>query len=106
MTGSGNYIHLLLFGQINELNRIAGYTDCKVRIFRLFRMFHCIDQLFCTEYIHIQMMCSAIKIAIENICQVLASFFLCVSKCTRIYGLGIGDSIKCILIWKLCNGVQ
>ena len=58
MAGSGDNIQLLLAGQVDEFNRITGYTDCEVCILLFLRMLHSIDQFLCAEYIHIQVMCA------------------------------------------------
>ena len=87
MTGTGNNIKLLLFCQVDELNCIAGYTDCEVCILFFLRMLHCINKLFFAKYINIQMMCTLIKVSVHYIYKVIDSFLLVVSKCARIDGL-------------------
>ena len=69
-------------------------------------MFHCINQLFCTEYIYIQMMGILCKISVKNLNQVILAFLCFMSKCIRINGLGIGNSIQRPMIRNLCNRVQ
>ena len=46
VAGTCNYVHLLLFCQVDEFNCIAGYTDCEVCILRFLRVLHCVDQFF------------------------------------------------------------
>ena len=88
-----SHIKLLLFCQVDELNCIAGYTDCEVCILFFLRMLHCINKLFFAKYIDIQMMCTLIKVSVHYIYKVIDSFLLVVSKCARIDGLCIGNTI-------------
>ena len=106
MSVSCDDIELLFTGQIDELDRIAGNTDCKVGIFRFFRMFHSIVQSVKSEYINIQMMCSLAEIAIQNIDKLMLALFIGMTKSGRRDCLCVGDTIECIFIWNLGNGVQ
>lgn len=83
------YIELLLSGQINELDSIAGYTDRKVRILRLLRMLHSINKLLLAEDVDIQMMSALIEVTVENIYELVLSLFLIVAKRIRSHGLGV-----------------
>ena len=78
MAGTCDNVKLLFLCQGNELNSVSGNTDGKVLIFFFFRMFHCIDQLLCTEYIYIQMMGILCKISVKNLNQIILAF-LCLS---------------------------
>ena len=68
-------------------------------------MFHRVLQLIKTEYIHVEMMSTLIKISVENMDKVVLSLILRMSESTRSDRLSVGDSIESILIRKLCNGV-
>ena len=69
-------------------------------------MFHRVLQLIKTEYIHVEMMSTLIKISVENMDKVVLSLILRMSESTRSDRLSVGDSVESVLIRKLCNGVQ
>ena len=69
-------------------------------------MLHGIMQLFNTEYIDIQMMGSLIKVAIQNMYQIIGTLILIVSKRIRTDGLRIADAVQCIFIRQLGYGIQ
>ena len=73
MAGSCDDIKLLLSCQVDKLNRITGNTDREVCVLRLLRMFHRVLQLIKTEYIHVEMMRTLIKISVENMDKVVLS---------------------------------
>ena len=50
---SGDYVELLLSRKVDELNRIAGYTNREVCVLWLLRVLHRILQLLYAEDIHI-----------------------------------------------------
>lgn len=66
MAGTRDNVQLLFMSQVDEFYRVAGYTNRKVCVFLFFRMLHCILQLFNTEYIDIQVMCTLIEIAVKD----------------------------------------
>ena len=105
MAGSCDDVKLLFSCQVDKLNGITGNTDREVCVLRLLRVFHCVLQLIKTEYIHVEMMSTLIKISVENMDKVVLSLILRMSKCTRSDGLSVGDSVESVLIRKLCNGV-
>ena len=69
VAGSCDNVELLLSGKVDELNCITGYTDCEVCVFRFLRMFHSVDQFFCTEYVYVQVMCTLIEVTIQDMYQ-------------------------------------
>ena len=71
MAGTCNYVHLLLFCQVDEFNCIAGYTDCEVCILFFFRMFHSVDQFLFTKYVYIEVMSTLIKVSVKYMYQIL-----------------------------------
>ena len=99
-------IELLFTGQIDELDCITGNTDCKVGIFWFFRMFHCIIESIQAKYVDIQMMCTLAEIAIQYIDKLMLTFFIRMTKSGRRNCLCVGNTIQCIFIWNLGNGVQ
>ena len=104
--GSGDDIKLLFSGKGDELDGITGNTDREVSVFRLLRMLHGIEKLLFAEDVDVEMMCTLIKVAIENLDKVVDSLGVGVTKSVRIHGLGVGDAIECELIWKLGNRVE
>ena len=106
MAGSCDYVKLLLFCQVDEFYCISGYTDREVCVLFFLRMIHRVDQLLCAEYVHIEVMCTLCEVAIQYANQILGTLFVAVTECIRVDRLCIGDSVKCILIRKLCDGVQ
>ncbi len=95
MAGSCDNIQLLFTSQVDELNSISGYTDCEVCVFRFLRMFHSVDQFFCTEYVYVQVMCTLIEVTIQDVYQVVDSFVIVMTQCARADGLCIRDTIQC-----------
>ena len=93
---SCDHIHLLLSGQINEFYRIAADADGKVRVFRLFRMFHGIFQLIQPEHVDIQMMCSLIEIAVQDMNKVFLSLLFAVTQGIRTDSPG-ANGVKALL---------
>ena len=106
VAGTCNYVHLLLFCQVDEFNCIAGYTDCEVCILRFLRVLHCVDQFFGSEYVYVQVMCTLLEVSVQNVYQVLGTLFVVVAKCAWVDGLGVGDSVQSVLIRQFCYRVQ
>ena len=57
-------------------------------------MLHSIDQLLYAEYVYVQVMCTLVKVSVENIYQIVYTFRFIMSQCTRVDGLCIGDTIS------------
>ena len=106
MASSLDNVVLLLLGQIDELNCITRYTDCEVSILWLLRMCLAIQKLLNTKYVYVQVMSTICKVAIHSLYKVVYALFISVSKCTRVDGLGIGNTIQSPLVWQLSNRVQ
>ena len=106
MASSLDNVVLLLLGQIDELNCITRYTDCEVSILWLLRMCLAIQKLLNTKYVYVQVMSTICKVAIHSLYKVVYALFISVSKCTRVDGLSIGNTIQSPLVWQLSNRVQ
>ena len=106
MAGSCDNVKLLLSCKVDELNSVSGNTDREVCILLFFRMLHSIDKFLFTEYVYIEVMCTTVKVSVKYIYKVLCTLFLRMTKSIRVDSLSIGDSVKGILIVKLCNRVQ
>ena len=106
MAGTCDNVKLLFLCQGNELNSVSGNTDREVCILLFFRMLHSIDKFLFTEYVYIEVMCTTVKVSVKYIYKVLCTLFLRMTKSIRVDSLSIGDSVKGILIVKLCNRVQ
>ena len=76
MACSCDYIHLLFFCQVDEFYRITRYTDRKVCILRFLWMLHSVDELFCTKYIHVQVMCSLVEISVQYVYKIISALFI------------------------------
>lgn len=106
VAGTCDNVHLLLFGQINELHSVTGYTDGEVCVLFFLRMLHSVDKLLLAKHVNIEVMRTLVKISVHNVYKVLNTLAFFISKCTRVDGLGIGNSVKCPLIRDLCQRVQ
>ena len=69
-------------------------------------MFHRIDQFLCTEYVHVQVMSSLIEVSVENVHKIVLALVVVMSQCSRADRLGIGDSVKRLLIRQFRNRVE
>ena len=52
-------------------------------------MLHSVNELFCTEYIYIEVVCALIKVAVHNIYEVVNTLVIVVSESTRVDCLSI-----------------
>ncbi|MNE90690.1 hypothetical protein D3C80_1882320 [compost metagenome] len=101
MESTVNNIKLLLTSQFNEVNRIAGYTNCKLWI--VFWVFHSIHQLFAVKYVHVQVMCLAAEVSIHHRYKVGFAGFAVFTKRLRHDGECIRDTVQAVLVWQFCN---
>ena len=100
MAGSCDHVHLLFSCQVDEFDCISGHADGEVCVFFFFRMFHRIDQFFCSEYIYVQVMCTLIEVSVQYVYEIVLPLVVIVSQCTRADGLGVGDPVKRLLVRK------
>src|SRR5699024_11244751 len=54
MAGTADDVQLLLAGQVDELDRVAGNTDGEVGVLFLFGVLHGVDQLFLAKDVDVQ----------------------------------------------------
>ena len=54
VAGTCDNVHLLLFGQINELHSVTGYTDGEVCVLFFLRMLHSVDKLLLAKHVNIR----------------------------------------------------
>ena len=80
MAGSCDNVKLLLSCKVDELNSVSGNTDREVCILLFFRMLHSIDQFFFSEYVYVQVMCTLVKVSVENIYQIVYTFRFITSR--------------------------
>ena len=59
----------MLAAQFYEVNCISRHTDSKLRIF--LGMFHCIEQHFAVEHIHIQVVRTLCKLTVHHCHKIL-----------------------------------
>ncbi len=77
--GPVNDIKLLLPGQFIKINGITGYADRKLRIF--LRMLHRINQMLPVEYVNVQMMSAACRIAVKQGDEIGVTGLLLLAEC-------------------------
>ena len=106
MAGTGDHVHLLLAGQVDELDRIAGDADGEVGVFFLFGVLHGIQQLLLAEHVHVQVVCTLIEVAVHHLHQVLLALLLAVAQSLGVDGLGVGDAVQGPVVGQLGNRVQ
>ena len=58
MAGAGDNVHLLLAGQVDELDGVAGDTDGEVCVLLLLGVLHSVDELLLAEDIDVQVVCA------------------------------------------------
>ncbi len=61
VAGTCDNVHLLLFGQINELHSVTGYTDGEVCVLFFLRMLHSVDKLLLAKHVNIEVMRTLVK---------------------------------------------
>lgn len=71
VNGSGNNVILLFFRELNEVYRIAGYTNGKLRVF--FRVRLCVQKRFTIEYVYVEMETTVANVGIQHLNQVIYS---------------------------------
>ena len=106
VAGSCDYVELLLSCQIDELHSVSGYTDREVCILFLLRMLHRVDQFLCSEHVHVQVMCSLIKVSVEYVYKIVLALVVIMSQSSRADRLCIGDSVKRLLVRQFCDRVE
>ena len=106
VAGTCDYVHLLFLSKIYELNSVTRYTDGEVCVLFFLRMLHSVDKLLLAKHVNIEVMRTLVKLSVHNVYKVLNTLAFFISKCTRVDGLGIGNSVKCPLIRDLCQRVQ
>ena len=72
--GAVDHIHLLLAGQLDEVDRVAGHPDGKLRI--LLRMIHGVQQHLPVEDVDIDVMTALAEITVQQAHQVVRALRL------------------------------
>ena len=98
MASTPNYIELLLTRKIDELNRVAAYTNRKVSVFRLFGMLHRVDKLLRTKNIDIKMVSAAREITVHNRYERRNARFGVVAERRGMNRLSIGNTVERVFI--------
>ncbi len=106
MAGSGDDVELLLFGQIDELDRVSGNADGEVGVFRLLGVVHRIDELLGSEDVDVEMVRALIEVSVEDLGEVVLLLLLTVAKSIGSDGLGVGDAVEGIFVRELGDGVE
>ena len=98
MAGTGDDVHLLLTGQVDELDRVAGDTDGEVCVLFLLGMLHGVDQLLLAKDVDVQVVGTLIEVAVHDLHQILDALALAVTQCIGVDGLGVGDAVQSLYI--------
>ena len=106
VAGSGDDIHLLLPGEVDEFHRVAGDSDGKVGVLLLLRVLHGVDELLHAEHIDIQMVRALAEVAVQDEDEIADPLLLCVAQGIRVDGLGVGNAVQRPLIGKFGQGIQ
>ena len=94
MLTSGDNVKLLLAGEVDELHSVARHTDREVCIFGLFGMLHAVLQLVHAEDVDIQVVRTLIKVAVEDMAEVVDALVVVVTESVGADGLGVGDAVE------------
>ena len=106
MAGACQHVQLLLTGQVDELDGVAGNADGEVGVLFLLGVLHGVQQLLLAKDIHVQVVCALIEVAIQYLHQILHALVLAVTQCLGVDGLGVGDAVQCPVVGQLGHGVQ
>ena len=106
VAGAGDDVQLLLTGQVDELDRIAGNTDREVGVLLLLGVFHGVDQLFGAKDVHVQMVRALVKVAVHDLDQILHTLLLAVAQGVGVDGLGVGDAVQRPVVGQLGHRVE
>ena len=71
MDGSGNNVILLFLREFDEVYRITGYTNGKLRLF--FRVSLRIQKGFAIEHVYVKMEAVVTNIAVQHVYQIIYS---------------------------------
>ena len=97
-------VHLLLTGQLDKVNGIAGNTDGQLRI--LFGMIHRIQQNITVQHIHVDVMAAFHKVAVQKLSQIALTGFLLTSQCAGHNGEGVGNSVQIAKTIEEATGME
>lgn len=106
VAGTRDNVHLLFLREVDELNCVARHANGEVLVFFLFRVFHSVDELFTTEHVHVHVVRALIEVTVENLNEVVRTFFFAVAKCTRVDRLGIADTVERPVVRNLGDRVE
>ena len=102
VAGVGDDVELLFAGEVDELHRIAEDSNREVGVLRLLGMLHGVLELVHAEDVHVQVMRTGGKVAIHDMHEVDLALRVIGTQCARVDGLGVGDTIKRVLVGELC----
>ena len=70
MAGTCDDVQLLFPREVDELHRISGYADGEVRVRRILRVVHDLDELLLVEDVHVEMMGALCEVTVEDVDQI------------------------------------
>ena len=106
MAGTGDDVHLLLAGQVDEFDGVAGDTDGEVCVLLLLGVLHRVDELLLAEDVDVQVVCALVEVAVHDLHQILNALALAVAQSIGVDGLGVGDAVQSPVVGQLGHGVQ
>ena len=106
VAGAGDNVQLLLTGEVDELDRVAGDADGEVGVLLLLRMLHGVDELLAAEDVDVQMVGGGLEVAVQQLHQVFDALIGGLAEGIGIDGLGDGDAVQRPGIGELGGGVE
>ena len=98
------------YGWTLDLEKIKRSVDWQLKALKTdyidFGFIHCIDELFFSEYVYVEVVCTLVKVTVQNVDKVCYLFALFVTERVGVDCLGIRNTVQSILIRKLCNRVK
>ena len=88
---TSDYVELLLTCQVDELNSVATHTDSEVLVLFLLWVLHSILELVDTEYVHVQVVRTLVKVTVQYTYQCLGTLLVVVAESTWADGLSIRE---------------
>lgn len=103
---AGNHVELLFASELDEAHGVARNADREVLVFFLLRMFHSVLELFDTEYVHVQVVAALAEVTVENLHELVGTFFVVMAECIRVDGLRVADTVESVFVRNLGDRVE
>ena len=103
---AGNHVELLFASELDEAHGVARNADREVLVFFLLRMFHGVLELFNAEHVHVQVVAALAEVTVENLHQLVGTFFVVVTESIRVDRLCVADTVESVFVRNLGNRVE